>query len=1068
MQSPRKRPRHLFRPKSRTSYQQLEPRQMLASLSDFTMLSHGETFGYVASDQESISAGSTQTYTIDLESNQRFSIRVIGEGNFNPDVSVVDPNGISLGSDGTGATNATLNNLPVDTSGNYVVSVEGFNGSVGDYEIEVIINTVFESEVIGTETNEVFTDAEPITNWIDPGNYLVNPVDTNSEIGVTYGSLVGEGVTFNDDFETGNLDSRWTTNSSTSNGVIEATNLYGASSGSYSLVMATSQNGVDNLNEAILDFPISASVPYLQFSYTQWNDEATPLPESFTGSFDGDGVSVSDDGVEWHTIFDAPTTINGEWAEFEINLHSFANALDLSLFSLQIKFQQFGDSTLSNDGRAFDNIRVNELWTQWEPGSHYGNDWYSFEVAEQESISIATRRTNGTRSNVGQGVAGFPSARAHELARTNVFLYDSNGDLLEGTTSNSIGYNYDDVILDYDAAPGTYHVRVTGSGFEEYLLLVGRNIDLDGDSDATQNIVSSLATGDSIIAESESWATNHELDFFTDVTLTDDIAGGSIYYVRTDGAFRAPSGAGVYASEVDNPEGFLESVNEMRGDFTKPVYRVSIDIGSDDESDSGFLRAYSASGDLLEEVVSGNLPSGNKQTLTINRPTADIAYFIASGNDGDPTPLDRLEFFYTEFQGNGGSFELARNETVNLSVVALGSAPGNPDLELSDNLAIYLYDDDGLIETDSEFISYKASEAGTFSVFVWNTDEAAFGGFFLNIERVTAANVTFAGIGYGGSSFADDNPIQALATDKSPLFNGQTATFDNYTSYSRGINNIVLTVNNLSPHMDINDFVFKTGRTDDTSTWDIAPTPTLEIKDVGFPVLSLNWQDNEIENTWLQVKILADEFNGLSNDTTFYFGNAIAETGNDPNNTRVNLADIGLTRSNQTAFTPAAIDNVYDFDRDRRVNLADIGIARSNQTAFVTLPLITPFESSNKTGDSGSKTDDTKSKFSRFDQSTDRSNFGSLSRNQQIQSFDLQPRIDESKTKQMNRINQVDRVFESALSLTGSDLVIDESALDFERRSDFPQQETERTESSPKALLGETMTVDLKSRLTIR
>ena len=87
--------------------------------------------------------------------------------------------------------------------------------------------------------------------------------------------------------------------------------------------------------------------------------------------------------------------------------------------------------------------------------------------------------------------------------------------------------------------------------------------------------------------------------------------------------------------------------------------------------------------------------------------------------------------------------------------------------------------------------------------------------------------------------------------------------------------------------------------------------------------------------------MLANERTGLTSPSVFYFGNAIGEVGNSTNDTRVNLADIGFTRDNQTAFVAAEVDNPYDHNRDGRVNLGDIGISRDNQTAFRTLQLIT-------------------------------------------------------------------------------------------------------------------------------
>jgi spore coat protein CotH len=197
---------------------------------------------------------------------------------------------------------------------------------------------------------------------------------------------------------------------------------------------------------------------------------------------------------------------------------------------------------------------------------------------------------------------------------------------------------------------------------------------------------------------------------------------------------------------------------------------------------------------------------------------------------------------------------------------------------------------------------------------------------------------------YNGSSF---NAGEDIAIDKSPLFDGQTATFENYTSYVHGINGIVLDVVGLSATPTVNDFEFRIGNNNSISTWSTAPAPSsltvLPGQGVGgSDRITLNWANGAITNTWLQVELLANANTGLDQSDIFYFGNAIAETGDNPLTTRVNLIDVGLTRANQTGFVLATIDNVYDFNRDRRVNLIDVGLARVNQTGFTSLSLIVP------------------------------------------------------------------------------------------------------------------------------
>jgi len=82
-----------------------------------------------------------------------------------------------------------------------------------------------------------------------------------------------------------------------------------------------------------------------------------------------------------------------------------------------------------------------------------------------------------------------------------------------------------------------------------------------------------------------------------------------------------------------------------------------------------------------------------------------------------------------------------------------------------------------------------------------------------------------------------------------------------------------------------------------------------------------------------QVTVKGGAATGLANDATFYFGNAIGESGNDPTNARVTAIDEIAARVNATPV--ASITNPYDFNRDGMVDGADQLIARTRVTYFL-------------------------------------------------------------------------------------------------------------------------------------
>ncbi len=220
---------------------------------------------------------------------------------------------------------------------------------------------------------------------------------------------------------------------------------------------------------------------------------------------------------------------------------------------------------------------------------------------------------------------------------------------------------------------------------------------------------------------------------------------------------------------------------------------------------------------------------------------------------------------------------------------------------------------------------------------------------------VLPATVAGRYVFYNNSAFDGDDPQandaddDALATDKLALLPGQTATFDNYTSYSRGINGIMVDLEHLgTAAIGPSDFEFRVGNGNDPGTWtSVLDTPTVTVR-LGEGAgcsdrVTIVWPDNAIENQWLQVTLRAGGKLGLAADDVFYFGNAVAESGNSAADAKVNAYDMLGARDNQRNFlNPAPIDFKFDFDRDQLVDATDMLLARSHQTHFLNaLNLIT-------------------------------------------------------------------------------------------------------------------------------
>ncbi|MCS7317924.1 MAG: hypothetical protein NZZ41_06440, partial [Candidatus Dojkabacteria bacterium] len=121
--------------------------------------------------------------------------------------------------------------------------------------------------------------------------------------------------------------------------------------------------------------------------------------------------------------------------------------------------------------------------------------------------------------------------------------------------------------------------------------------------------------------------------------------------------------------------------------------------------------------------------------------------------------------------------------------------------------------------------------------------------------------------------------FEAIDYTKKPLFFGGEANFENIINTTSGINGIFIdfiTIN--EDNIGINDFTFKLGNDNNLSTWTNAPLPKyFKVFDVYYDNMSLKrvcfiWENNKIQNTWLQITVKNNENTFLQQSKTFFFG----------------------------------------------------------------------------------------------------------------------------------------------------------------------------------------------------
>jgi len=245
----------------------------------------------------------------------------------------------------------------------------------------------------------------------------------------------------------------------------------------------------------------------------------------------------------------------------------------------------------------------------------------------------------------------------------------------------------------------------------------------------------------------------------------------------------------------------------------------------------------------------------------------------------------------------------------------------------------------------------SALVAGTYDVAVAATDLAGNTGFDGTTGELTVySSIAGRHIFYNDSAWDGHNGLlngdpaanafddNALATDKVALLPGGTGSLVNYTSYLKGLNGIMIDVDGLPGTVAAADFRFLVGNSNNFGLWTSAPEPDSVSVRPGGGVggsdrITVTWANNAIRNRWVQVTVLAAN-TGLAREDVHYWGNQVAETGNNPANARVDAGDASAVRAHYSSLGTVAVSSLYDINRDKRVDAGDFSAVRSNYTGL--------------------------------------------------------------------------------------------------------------------------------------
>ncbi|WP_428940191.1 hypothetical protein [Fontivita pretiosa] len=331
---------------------------------------------------------------------------------------------------------------------------------------------------------------------------------------------------------------------------------------------------------------------------------------------------------------------------------------------------------------------------------------------------------------------------------------------------------------------------------------------------------------------------------------------------------------------------------------------------------SGGMHDGSGYGVYAQRYNALGLPQGGEFRVNTYTTSSQFDPDVAIDADGD------FVITWTSRGQDGGGYGIYA-QRYNAAGLPLDSEFGVNSLSINDQLQPAI-----AIDADGEFVIAWQSEL----------EDASSWGVY---ARRYGSAVAHAAVVYNNSVFDGNDPAAnpaddaAIAPDKRPLSPGHKARFVNYTSYSRGLNAIVIDLRDNTSAPNLGQFIFRVGNSDNYHDWSQATElPTISYRPaagVGSSNrVTLVWADNAIQKTWLAITIKADSIAGLSREQTLVFGNAIGETGDSPSDAMVNSADETLTATNATAT--AAITNRYDHNRDGVVDQADEELIRGHHT----------------------------------------------------------------------------------------------------------------------------------------
>ena len=236
-------------------------------------------------------------------------------------------------------------------------------------------------------------------------------------------------------------------------------------------------------------------------------------------------------------------------------------------------------------------------------------------------------------------------------------------------------------------------------------------------------------------------------DYIAGATLTNAVPGITLTIQGDSNAVTAqqsPYSSTGTQTFGDGSNWYWSSSASLRADFATPVSSVSIDLVSyDNEYNQGFLKAYDASGNLLQDVEA-TAPYSGFYTMTVSSSNNNIAYVLAGAQTGEYIMLDHLAV--SRMADDYYSVPVNIGDPLTLATATPADGPG--EFQNTFDPAIALYDPNGtLVASDdnsgadgrNSLLSYTAAASGQYVVEVSGAGGSA-GDYVLHVEGATGEN----------------------------------------------------------------------------------------------------------------------------------------------------------------------------------------------------------------------------------------------------------------------------------------------------------------------------------------